>query len=384
MLRTRIRTVDDIVERLEPDRPIITLYSGGLDSTYLLKLLHDQGFSNVIALTVDVGSEFDWDRIRERSGKLGAQPIRVDAKEKFVTEFLIPAIKAQAVYAGMHPISASLSRPLLAQIAVEVARQRGAQAILHSAHPSQNTMRRLNNSFELLGYAGEFGSPYEDTPVARLVEIDELGYSGVDDLADRVVSTDVNIWCREFESGPIEDPESFTVPDYLYKWTKPAPGLRGKTVEIAFEAGTPSSLNGEALDLPAILELLNLYAGTMGIGRYASLEHIHTGEKVLEVREAPGASVLINGYAHLLAASVDYEIIREKIHIDQLWVREAVEGRWFGGLRSAAQAFIDSVSAHVTGSVVFSLEEGRITLVSVRSATPRYIRSRGQWEAMIT
>lgn len=380
MSQHRVRCIQDIGRVLDPLRPVVALFSGGLDSSHLLKLLHDAGSRDVIALVVDIGDDLDSGLLATRAGYLGATLLMVDAREQFASEFVLPAIQAQAYYQGNYPVSASLSRPLIAKKAMEVAQERGAQAILHSAHPSQNTLRRINGSLELLGFTGVFGTPHELTPVPRRVEAAELADAGIVELAERTISLDTNLWCREFESGAIDDPEQFVIPEHLYKWTRAGQRAERSSVTIRYEQGVPVELDGQQLGPVELIDQLNRLAGPYRLGRYVGLEHLGTGEKVLEAREMPAAHVLLAGYAHLLSASVDAETIREKLHLDLLWVREAIEGRWFGRLRAAAQQFILSVSAEVSGTVQMRFSDGYATPVRIRSSAPLYIRDRESWE----
>ncbi|TCO61898.1 argininosuccinate synthase [Actinocrispum wychmicini] len=360
---------------------MVALYSGGLDSSYLLKLLREAGVREVVALVVDVGDDLGVDSLASRAGRLGADLAVVDAREQFADEFVAPAIQAGAHYLAGYPISSSLSRPLIALKAMEVATECGATAIVHSAHPSQNTLRRINTSLDILGFPGMFGTPFELTPVSRSREAAELAAVGVDELADRTISVDSNLWCREFESGVLEDPERFEIPERLYEWTRPGQPVAQDSTEIRYEGGVPVQVDGRPLGLVELIAEVNRLAGAHGLGRYVGLEHLSTGAKVLEAREMPAAHVLLAGFAHLLSATVDAETIREKLHLDQLWVREAVEGRWFGRLRVAAQEFISSVSAGVSGTVRMKLTGGQASPVSIRARAPLYLRDRGSWDA---
>lgn len=380
MARPRIRCTEDISQVLNPSRPVVALYSGGLDSSYLLMLLRDAGLSDVTALTVDLGDGPEEESLAMRAERLGAKLLMVDARRSFAENFVLPAIQAQAYYLGVYPISSSLSRPLMAQIAMTVADRCGAQAIVHAARPSQNSLRRINGSLELLGYAGVFGTPYELSPVARATEAAELAEAGITGLANRSISLDTNLWCREFESGTIDDPEDFAVPEDLYTWTRAGQEGRCHGVTITYQRGVPAQRDGRPADLISIIAELNEIAGAHQIGRYEGLEHLSSQEKVLEVREMPAARVLLTSYAHLLLASVDADTIREKMHMDQVWVKEAVEGRWFGRLRVAAQQFISAVSAEVSGTVRLEFSHDRVRLVSIRAATPLYVRNREEWE----
>lgn len=360
---------------------MLVLFSGGLDSTYLLHRLVQAGASHVHALAVELGGECDAPDGEHIAATLGVRLHRSDQREAFAAEFVRPAIAAHAVYLDTHPVSSSLSRPLIARTAVAVAREIGATAIVHSATRSQNTLRRFNTAFELLGFDGDFGSPYDLDPVDRQVKIKELGAVGLDELAERTASGDANLWCREFESGVLDDPEFHPVPESFFRWTAPpATPPAADTVEIGFARGVPVALDGESLPLQELIRRLNRRVGAHGLGRYTGLEQLAGGVKVLEVREMPAAWLLLRSHRHLETATLDGALLREKLHIEQLWVTEALEGRWFGVLREACQAFVDRCSAPVTGSVRWTLDGGRASTVSVIAERPLYVRDRESWE----
>jgi argininosuccinate synthase len=358
----------------------VTLFSGGLDSTYLLHRLKQDGANVIHAVSVDLGGDEDWSRISAAAESMGVHWHLIDASAEFAESFLRPAIAAQAVYLDLHPISSSLSRPLIARCVLDVAREVNAAAVLHTANRSQNSLRRLNESFSLLGYEGTFGSPYDLTPIDREQKISELTLAGFDEMRSRVVSGDCNLWCREFESGLIDDPEEHEVPAELYRWTRtdtvPAP----RTLEIGFKSGVPVSVDGIEMPLTDIFPRLNRAVGGYGIGRYSGLEHLADDAKVLEIREMPAASVLLRTYRHIESAVATAEEIREKQHIEQLWTREAVEGRWYGTLRQACQSFIDVVASRVTGHVRWKLSSGGAETVSIVAENPLYVRNREDWE----
>jgi len=363
----------------ERDRPVVTLFSGGLDSSFLLYRLKEAGLTNVHAVHVDLGATDETD-LAVVADRLCAQLHVIDGRREFADDYVRPAVAAQAVYLGTHPISSSLSRPLIAKLAMEVATDLDAWGVLHSANRSQNTLRRLNGALSLLGFTGRFGSPYEHDPTGREAKSRALEEIGLVHLSKRLTSIDANLWCREFESGALDDPEGHTVPEHLYHWSTRSAGIADETVEIGFSQGVPVSLNGTRMPLPDLVGNLNRQAGTHGIGRYSGLEHLPGGQKVLEVREMPAASLLLGSYRHLETATLDAELIREKMHLEQLWVREALEGRWFGHLRGASQSFIDFCATHVTGTVRWLLAPGMATTESITADRPLYLRNREDWE----
>ncbi|MDS0139274.1 MULTISPECIES: argininosuccinate synthase-related protein [unclassified Amycolatopsis] len=376
-----VRRVEDLTVELDVSAPVVTLFSGGLDSSHLLFMLAERGFRDITALVVELGDFVDTENAAALCEQFGARLEVIDRRAELVSEFVFPAIQAQAIYLGLHPISSSLTRPLIAREGVRLARQVGAEAILHTASRSQNTLRRINGAIGTLGFMGKFGSPYDASAVQRAQKQFDLKSAGIDLFSDRALSSDCNLWCREFESGFLDDPEGFAAPAEFYKWSRADPAAGDQIISLSFREGIPVALDGEAVGGIELIDRLNRIAGAFGLGRYSGLEHLDSGAKVLEVREMPAAEVLLRAYRHLESATVEAETIREKMALEQIWVREALEGRWFGSLRHAAQAFISYVRIAVTGTVMFELSGHGAEVVSIRAERPLYVRSRETWEA---
>ncbi|MFN0012144.1 MAG: argininosuccinate synthase-related protein [Phycisphaerales bacterium] len=360
-------------------RPLL-LFSGGLDGAYLLSTLRTHG---IIALTVGLGGDAPIESAKAACSAFGIRHIHIDARARFAVDFVGPAISAQAAYAGGHPICASLSRPLLAQIATEVAGQCDpiCNAIIHTSNPSQNSLRRFNGALRDLGFPGVFGSPFACSHVSRADKCRALAKAGLPEFVTRAVSMDVNLWGREFEFGVLDDPENVTVPPHLYLWTR-GPHVSPKPVRlrVTIQRGVPVAIDNAPLELVELVDRLNVLVGGYGLGRYIGLEELASGAKVQEVREMPAAFCLFDAYKRLESATVPYSCIREKMHMEQIWVQEAVEGRWFGPLRMAAEAFIASVRDAVTGIVEYELSPGAMTPRSVVARTPLYVRDRSLLE----
>jgi argininosuccinate synthase len=379
MNEKRVRSFNDLDVIAQHSAHILTLFSGGLDSTYVLKELA-QRHCRVTALAVDVGDGIDQDDLRSITAKFGANLEIVDAKEEFIATAVLPAIRAQARYLGNYPISSSLSRPLLALTALRVARRLGCTTLIHTANQSQNSLRRLNGAIEQLEFDGWYGSPYEFSAMSREEKIASLSISGLQRFQARGVSGDANLWVREFESGTLDNPEEFCVPEALFEWTATRNKPQRSDLSVTFEAGKPVALNSYMMPMQELIAEINYQAGAFGIGRYCGLEHLDQGEKVLEVREAPAATVLMDAYRHLETATIDYEVLREKSHQEQLWVREAIEGRWFGRLRESADMFIHATSQYVSGTVRYQLRAGAADVCSIRANAPMYLKDRDAWE----
>ncbi|ORA11397.1 argininosuccinate synthase-related protein [Mycobacterium arosiense] len=376
----KIRSFSDIERLCQRNDTIVTLCGGGLDSTYLLAQLSKLD-AHLIALSIDVGDDFDLGNFSYIADRFDVEITRLDYRKEFAEEFVYPAILAGGRYLGQHPISASLSRPLIARVGVEFARSVGAKCLLHTANQSQNSLRRLNGAISDLGFEGYFGSPYEFDALTRELKRLELQEEfGISGFATRMTSTDTNLWCREFESGSLDDPEQFEIDQNLYQWSVPSETAT-RVIQLRFDEGHVVSVDTEPVtDLVDLISGLNTAIGRYGIGRFSSLEHLENGEKVLEVREAPAATLILEGFAQLASATVEVDTLRWMRTLGEALIMEAVEGRWFRGLREALQSFLE-VSAHrVTGDVRFTLRSGAFELAGLKAVSPLYIRDREQWE----
>ena len=380
MSTRRIRSFEDLDAMKGHVDHVLTLFSGGLDSSYVLKELSQRNL-RVTALSVDVGEGCRVQDLQEIADFFGANLTIIDAREMFAREAVAPAICAQAKYLGMFPVSSSLSRPILAKVAVQVARELGCDAIVHTANQSQNSLRRLNGAIGQLGYPGCYGTPYERSILTRDEKIEVLKQLGLARFQARGISGDANLWCREFESGSIDNPEGFWVPPSLFEWTRASEiPMEPREIQIDFRAGLPVAIDQQSMDLVPLISHLNQTVGAYQIGRYSGLEHLEEGEKVLEVREAPAATILMDAYRQIETAVLDAELLREKVSMELLWTREAVEGRWFAPLRESADAFVRKSAEKVTGTVRYTLRQGAMDISSIKANRPLYLTDRDAWE----
>ena len=191
------------------DTPVVTMFGGGLDSTYLLLRLQQLGFTNIHAVAVDFGLTIDVDGLTELAARFGAKFTCIDVREHFVKEGVVPAIRAHAMYPGMYPISSSLTRPFIARLITDYAKNLNAGLLLHTKNLSQNSLPRLNNSIRRYGFSGKFGSPCVNSVVSREKKAEELAAVGLTIMSERKLSGDENLWCRQFEDGPLDDSEHF-------------------------------------------------------------------------------------------------------------------------------------------------------------------------------
>lgn len=382
----KIRSIIDLNFITKHTNKILTLFSGGLDSTFILKELSKHKNVQIVCLTVDLGDVIDKSELKEIAESFGAISVIIDGREEFLNKALLPAIQAQAKYMGMYPISSSLSRPIIAKYAVDYAKKFNCGAIIHTANQSQNSLRRLNGAIEQLGFVGYYGTPYEFSALTREEKIEQLKKLGLKKFQARGISGDSNLWCREFESGSLDNPEYFKVTDELFVWTAPyktANDIKTEIFSITFNNGIPVAINKKQLPLLDLIQQTNEKVGEFQIGRYAGLEHLEYGEKVLEVREAPAAYIIMDAYRQLETAVLSAELIKEKISLEQLWVREAIEGRWYQTLKEAAQHFISFTSSKITGTVKYNLRPGSAEVFSITADNPKYLTDRDSWEKKV-
>jgi argininosuccinate synthase len=361
------------------NRPLC-LYSGGLDGTVLLHRLASEGLKDVVALTVDLGGKPSVTVIQEVCDHLDIRSVIVDRRAEFAEEYVMATLAARGTYLGSYPISASLSRPLMARVALQVAEAEGCDAILHTATRSQNSLRRFNGALSDLRFGGPYGSPLAGESIDRSEKRRTLHRAGITGFESRTCSIDVNLWCREFEGEGFDDPEHIKG-DAEFRWSR-LTSSSAEQVTILFESGRPTEVNGDSLGLVELVERLNVVVGGFGLGRYVGFDELATGHKVQEIREAPAACLLLDAYQRLEHATISSEVLRVKLGMEQIWVREAVEGRWFQTLRTATEAFITATAHNVTGRVTYLLSPYRMDPVSVVATKPLYVRDRAIIETL--
>ncbi|MGL6316838.1 argininosuccinate synthase-related protein [Vibrio sp. WXL103] len=376
-----IHNLDQLRQVAGQCQHLLTLFSGGLDSSYLLEVLKDAP-CKVTAVAIDLGDALDKQQLTLITKHYNVDLVMLDARSDFVEHALLGAIWHQAKYLNDYPVSSSLSRPVIVKQAVQLASKLGCDAIIHTATQSQNSLRRLNGAIERSGFSGYYGSPYEGSPVSRQEKAKALFNAGLVGFKSRTVSCDSNLWCREFESGVLDDPENCRVPESLYAWScyRPEYHLDNHQVTVSFYKGYPTAINGKPQPLLSMIEFLNRHVGSYQIGRYVGFDHLAGDEKVLEIREAPAATVLMQAYKLLETACLPTDVLRAKLSQNDIWTQEAVEGRFGSPLQMASQAFVACTAQSVTGSITFELSRGQCLPSAIVASHPRYLRDRDLWE----
>jgi argininosuccinate synthase len=353
----------------------VLAYSGGLDTSVAVAWLSDRGYE-VVACAVDVGQPGDLAAVTERSSSLGAvESLLVDAKKRFAEDFVVPALKMNALYQGRYPLVSALSRPLISQVLVEVAEEVGAASVAHGCTGKGNDQVRFELSLAALAPDLEVLAPVRDWGMSREETITFARDQGLPIATTKSspYSIDENLWGRSIECGVLEDPWSAPPPD-VYELTagpEQAPaGLR--EVEFSFAAGVPAAIDGEALEPLHVIEAAGKLAGAYGIGRVDMVEDRLVGIKSREVYEAPAATVLIAAHSDLEALTQERAVAREKRRLDAVWADLVYEGLWFSPLKEAIDAFADTTQKTVTGDVRLRLSAGSCIPVGRRSPSSLY------------
>lgn len=350
---------------------IVLAYSGGLDTSVCIKWLQDKYQYDVIALCLDLGEGKDVEFVRQKALDLGAiKSYMIDAKELFASEYLLPALKANALYEGKYPLSSALSRPLIAKLLVDVAKQEGAVAVAHGCTGKGNDQVRFEVSVMALDPTLKVVAPVREWGMTRDEEIEYANENGVPipvDL-DNPFSIDANIWGRACEAGVLENPWN-EAPEEAFAWTnsiEQSPDAP-EYVEIEFVKGKPVALNGHSLNLVSLIEELNHIGGKHGVGRIDHIENRLVGIKSREVYENPAALILINAHKELEFLTLPREVTNFKINIEQQFSKSLYDGLWYSPLMQALDAFIQTTQETVTGTVRVKLYKGNHHVVGRKS-----------------
>ncbi len=322
---------------------IVLAYSGGLDTSVSIKWLQEKYGYDVIALAIDVGGEGkDMEKIRQKALNVGAiKSITIDGKDLLANEYILPSLKANALYEGKYPLSSALSRPLISKLLVQVAEEEGAVAVAHGCTGKGNDQVRFEVSIQALNPSLQVIAPVREWGMNREEEIEYAEKHGIPipvDL-DNPFSIDANIWGRACEAGVLENPWN-EAPEEAYEWTNPVEKTPDEPeyVEIEFEKGVPVALNGHRMNLVQIIEVLNEKAGLHGVGRIDHIENRLVGIKSREIYENPAAVVLIKAHKELELLTLPREVTQFKSYIDEKYAQIIYDGLWYSPLKSAIDA----------------------------------------------
>lgn len=355
---------------------VVLAYSGGLDTSVSIKWIQEKYDYEVIALCLDVGEGKQLNAIKEKALALGAvKSIVIDAKERLAKEYILPALKANALYEGKYPLSSALSRPLIAKVLVEIAAEEGATAVAHGCTGKGNDQVRFEVSIQALNPNLKVIAPVREWQMTR---DEEIAYASSKDIPipidiDQPFSIDANIWGRACEAGILENPW-IEAPEAAFAWTNPIDLTpdQPQYLEISFAQGVPVALNDEIMDLVSLIEALNRIGGKHGIGRIDHIENRLVGIKSREVYENPGALILINAHQELEFLTLTREVYQFKVSVNQKLTQLIYDGLWYSPLRNALDAFIAQTQKVVSGKVRLKLYKGTYTVVGRLSKQSLY------------
>ncbi|MFK7930318.1 MAG: argininosuccinate synthase [Myxococcota bacterium] len=356
---------------------IVCAYSGGLDTSVMVHWLKERFDAEIIAYTGDLGQGDDLDAIRAKALRTGASHAVVDdLRERFVHEFIWPAVKANSRYEGTYPLHTALGRPLLAQRLCEVADEFGADAIAHGCTGKGNDQVRFEVAAQCIAPHLKVLAPLREWDLTtRELEIEYAVKRNIEIpvTLDKPYSIDENIWGCAIECGEMEDLWNEPPEDAWRMTTDPREcKLPSREITIGFEAGVPVSLDGRLLPGVTLLEELNELIGSYGIGRMDMVENRVVGLKSREVYEGPAAVVLLAAHEEIERIVLDRATSTYKRKIADDFANLVYDGLWFGPLRQALQAFVDQTQIHVTGEVRIRLSAGRYIVTGRRSPFSLY------------
>ena len=371
--------------RAEDVHRVLLLYSGGLDTSVMLKWIQDQYEAEVVCLTVNLGQPGeDYEVIKGKALKLGALECHVvDAREEFASDYVAPAIKANALYGGGYPLFTALGRPLIAKLAVDYARRSGCDTIAHGCTGKGNDQVRIEATVATLAPELKTIAPVRSWQMGRDEEIAYAREHGIPIKSHQMDGTgsesappysiDDNLWGRSSEGRWIEDLDHAPDDDVFQLVCRPelAPE-EPETVEVEFELGIPVGLNGERLELVELVERVAEIAASHGVGIVDHIEDRIVGLKVRDIYEAPAAAVLLPAHQELEKLVCTIHQNQFKAGLDRQWAYLVYAGLWWEPLRGDLDAYMDSVNVQVTGKIGVKLYKGHARVVTRSSPNAVY------------
>lgn len=362
---------------------VILAYSGGLDTTAIIPWLKENFDYEVICVCIDCGQAEELDGLEERAKFCGASKLYVlDVIDEFCDEYVMPCVKAHAVYENKYLLGTSMARPLIAKKLVEIARKEGATAICHGATGKGNDQIRFELGIKALAPDLKIIAAWRNekwTMDSRESEIEYCKAHGIDlpFSADSSYSRDRNLWHISHEGLELEDPSQ--EPNYehllvLGVTPEKAPD-EGEYVTMTFEKGVPTSVNGQTMKVSDIIRKLNELGGKHGIGIVDIVENRVVGMKSRGVYETPGGTILMEAHQQLEELVLDRATMETKKTMADKLAQIVYEGKWFTPLREAVQAFVESTQEYVTGEVKFKLYKGNIIKAGTTSPYSLYSES---------
>jgi argininosuccinate synthase len=360
---------------------VLLLYSGGLDTSVMVRWIQEAYGAEIVTLTVDLGQpEEEWEVVTGKARDLGARDaLLVDAREEFAREYVLRAIKANALYGGGYPLFTALGRPLLAKLAVEHARRTSCDTIAHGCTGKGNDQVRIETAIATLDPELGVIAPVREWQMGREEEIAYAREHGIPVAGGSEAppySIDDNLWGRSSEGGSIEDLDKPPADDVFRLVARPedAPE-QPQTVTISFERGCPVALDGERLGLVELLDRAAELGRRNGVGIVDHVEDRIVGLKVRDLYEVPAAAIVLTAHRELEKLVCTIHQNNFKPGLERQWAYLCYAGLWHEPLRSDLDAYMDEVNEYVTGDVTVKLYKGSVTPVTRASRYALYDRS---------
>ncbi len=371
------RTASYLAEPGEVNK-VLLLYSGGLDTSVMLKWIQDEYEAEVVALTINLGQPGeDYDVVKGKATQLGAVAAEVvDAREEFASDYIAPAIKANAIYGLAYPLFTALGRPLIAKLAVDYARIHGCDTIAHGCTGKGNDQVRIEATVATLAPELKVIAPVRGWQMGREEEIEYAREHGIPvkgGVETTPYSIDDNLWGRSSEGKWIEDLDHAPDDDVFQLVTRPeeAPD-EAEVVEVTFERGVPVALDGERLGLVDLLERAAEIGCRHGVGIIDHIEDRIVGLKVRDIYEVPAAAILLPAHAELERLVCTIHQNQFKSGLDRQWGYLVYAGLWWEPLRENLDAYMDSVNERVSGTIGLKLYKGSARVVTRSSPNAVY------------
>src|ERR671930_1978268 len=357
---TLIKTASYEAEPGEVGR-VLLLYSGGLDTSVMLKWIQDEYEAEVVALTINLGQPGeDYDVVKGKAEQLGAVAAEVvDAREEFARDYVVPAIKANAIYGLAYPLFTALGRPLIAKLAVEYARLHNCDTIAHGCTGKGNDQVRIEATIATLAPEMKVIAPVRGWQMGREEEIEYARRNGIPvkgGAEQTPYSIDDNLWGRSSEGRRIEDLSHAPDDDVFQLVTRPeeAPD-EAQVLEVSFERGVPVALDGERLGLVELIERTAEIGCRHGIGIVDHIEDRIVGLKVRDIYEVPATAILLKAHRELERLTGTIHQNQFKPALDQKWAYLVYAGLWWEPLRTDIEAYVRHVNERVTGTIGLKL-----------------------------
>ncbi|MDD5634028.1 MAG: argininosuccinate synthase [Candidatus Omnitrophica bacterium] len=357
-------------------KKIVLAYSGGLDTSVAIKWLMEKGYE-VVCFMADVGQGADTKSAKKRALKIGASKCIVgDLKKKFVDEYVFPALKTGALYQGKYNLATALSRPLIAEAMVAVAKKEKAVAIAHGCTGKGNDQVRFEVTFHVKAPSLKVIAPVREWELTtRESEIDYAAEHNIpiEQTKKKLYSIDVNLWGISVEGGKLEDP-CFEPQSDTFINIKPLENASSKAqhITVTFKNGIPVAIDGKKYGSVELVNRLNLIGASHGVGRVDMIEDRLVGIKSREVYEAPASEILYAAHTALEELVLDREVRKYKNFLSERYSELVYYGLWFTPLREAIDAFIDKTQEKVSGEVVLKLYKGNVIVCGRKSPYSKY------------